>query len=324
MRMHSWCRLLTAAFVTACFGAGAGADPVTIRVGYGAAAEEQLWLMKARPELMTHQNKDYKAEWTLFRGSEPRFKAFEVGQLDIASVSAPAALFAASQGVDFKLIASVCKESRKGYSAPYMVAESSPIHELKDLKGRTIGINGYKSAIELWARAAVRAGGLDPDRDVKWAVVPFPSAGTAVRTGLVDVAPFPPPFGPAELKRGGLRVLFTPKSVLPEDEEVMMLMAQPAYLKAHGDAVRAFLADFAAATSWYLQHPQEARQALIQSQMVMLKPEDYLDMPDYYRDPSGKPSLADLARTQDLLVQYGFQEKKVEVNALVDLSFYPQ
>ena len=34
-----------------CSMAGASAQPVPIRLGHGPAAEEQLWLMKAKPDL---------------------------------------------------------------------------------------------------------------------------------------------------------------------------------------------------------------------------------------------------------------------------------
>lgn len=40
------------------------AEPVTLRLGYGPAAEEQVWLLIAKPELGKNQGK-------LYRGSMP-------------------------------------------------------------------------------------------------------------------------------------------------------------------------------------------------------------------------------------------------------------
>ena len=46
------------------------AQPVTIRIGHGSAAEDQLWLMKAKPEITPNQGKLYKLDFTLFRGGD--------------------------------------------------------------------------------------------------------------------------------------------------------------------------------------------------------------------------------------------------------------
>ncbi len=87
--------------------------------------------------------------------------------------------------------------------------DASPIRSVKDLKGKTIGLNGLREAFELGARLALLDAGLDPDRDVKWAVVPPPNMGEALRTGKVDLASLSQPFYAAEEARGGIRTLFT-------------------------------------------------------------------------------------------------------------------
>ena len=40
------------------------------------------------------------------------------------------------------------------------------------------------------------------------------------------------------------------------------------------------------ATDYYLAHPRESRQLLIDRKMVRVVPEVYLDMQDYYREPT--------------------------------------
>jgi ABC-type nitrate/sulfonate/bicarbonate transport system substrate-binding protein len=316
--------IFRAAVVLLALAPGAvAAEPLKIRVGHGPSAEDNLWLMKARPDLGTNQGKAYTLEFSLFRGSEPRYKAFEAGELDLTTGSAASMLFAASKGVDLKIIASVSMNSRKGYETPYVVKQESPIHTLADLKGKTLAINGFKSDVELTERRAATKGGLDPNKDVKFAVVGFPNMGTAVRSGLVDLAVLPLPFGFNEMKKGGLLKLFDAYDISGEDDYLEMIATHPAYIAAHRDVLRALLADFVATTVWYNAHLKEAREDLIKSQMVLMKPEEFLDSPDFYRDPTAKPDVKILERQQDVLIQYHFQDSKVDVAALVDAALTP-
>jgi len=314
--------LATLVWVAAALGPAA-ADPVKIRIGHGPSAEDNLWLMKARPDLSPHQGSAYTLDFALFRGSEPRFKAFEAGELDLTTGSAAAMLFAASKGVDLRIIASISMDSDKGYVTPYLVKDEGPIKSLSDLKGKTLGINGFKSDVELTERRALEKAGLDPDRDVKFAVVGFPNMGTAVRAGLIDLGCFPLPFGVNELKQGGLRKLFDAHDISGEDDYLEVLAAHADFIKDHREALKAFMADFIATTVWYSAHLKEAREALIKSQMVLLKPEEFLDSPDFYRDPAANVDLEILARQQEVLLRHHFQESAVDLAHIVDRTLAP-
>src|SRR5579864_5438905 len=90
-------------------------DPVTIRLGYGLAAEEQIWLLIAKPELGKNQGKLYKLDATRFQGSDKRAQAFEAGAIDLSEGSATGVLFAAAEGVESKIICSITKESKRGF-----------------------------------------------------------------------------------------------------------------------------------------------------------------------------------------------------------------
>ena len=256
--------------------------------------------------------------------AEPRFKAFDAGDLDIATASGASALFAASKGVPFKLIASISMESTKGFNAHFMVREDSPIHGFADLKGKIMAVNAYKSGTELWERIAAVKGGLDPDKDVKFAVVGFPNMGNAVRSKLIDVGSFGGVFYYNENKQGGLRTIFTTKDIIPEDEELQMILTHQEFIDKHRAVVKAFLSDFVASTKWFTEHTKESREDLIKAQMVLLKPEEFLPSPEMYRKPSGKPSIADLEIQQDVLLKYGFQDTKVKVADYVDDTLVPQ
>src|SRR3989442_5052413 len=267
---------------------------VTLKLGRANAAEEAYWLMEAKPDVTPNQGKIYTLDITPFRASDATFRAFEAGQMDGGTASANAVLTAASKGVDLRVVASVSMEASGGAVTQYMVKDDSPIKTIADLKGKTVGIVGYRSSIELWARAAIAKGGLNPDKDVSWAVVPFPAMGAALRSGKVDVAGMPPVFSEPEAAKGGLRTLFTSKTGVPFDEELILIIMRPEIMKKQPQAVRAFLADLATATKWYLAHPREAKQALVDKKIVGIDPEAYFRLPGYKREPNARTNLKGL------------------------------
>ena len=299
-------------------------QPVTIRIGHGSAAEDQLWLMKAKPDITPGQGKAYKLEFTLFRGGDTRNQAYEAGQLDMITGSGHSAIFAASQGMKFKVIAGLSRESTKGFHTLYMVMDNSPIKTVRDLKGKTVGNNAARSSIELWQRIAFEKAGLNPDRDVNWAIVPFPSQGEAVRSGKLDLGAFPEPFASNEQRKGGMRVLFTSKDANPYDEELMNIAVNPEFAAKNAAAVRAFVADLVAATKYFLANEKAAKQALLDSKMVGLPPDVYFNMKDYALSPDARVEIDTLNKMQDDLLEYRFTRNKVDPAGFVDLSFLPR
>ena len=67
----------------------------------------------------------------------------------------------------------------------------------------------------------------------------------------------------------------------------------------------------------------QARQALIGAKLVRVTPEVYMTMQDYYRDPTMRPSVEALEQTQQAMIKAGFQKKRADVRAMVDLSYLP-
>jgi ABC-type nitrate/sulfonate/bicarbonate transport system substrate-binding protein len=303
--------------------APAAAEAVKIRVGHGAAVEEQLWLMKAKPDVTPNQGKAYTLDFQLFRGTDQRFKAVEAKELDVFTSSASSAVVAYSQGLRFKAVASISMESSKGFVTQYVVLADSPIKTIADLKGKTIGNNAARSSIELWARMAVAKHGLNPDRDVNWAIVPFPAQGEALRSKKLDVAALPQPFAAAEAAKGGVRTLFTSKEGMPFDEELILLLVTEEFAAKQPQALKAFMADFLAATKFYVEKPKEARKALVDAKLVRVPEKLYIEMPDNYRNPTARIDVEALKQAQDVMVAQGHQKTKVDPAAFVDMSYLP-
>jgi ABC-type nitrate/sulfonate/bicarbonate transport system substrate-binding protein len=299
------------------------AAPLKIRLGIGGAAEDTLFLLLARPDLTPNQGKLYTVEATRFEGTDKRFQAFEAGALDITVMNANGALFAAAEGIQFKFIASLSRESSKGAFTKYMVLDSAPIKSVADLKGRTIGINSLSSQSELAVNIELEKSGLH-ENDVRIVPIPFPAQGEALKSGLVDLGSFPQPFAAIVEHQGGVRMLFSSKDAVPYDEELVTLIAKHEFLQDNRAAVEAFLADLVRCTKYYIANTLESRKALNAAKLVGIDPDIYYGMPDYFRDPGGRVDIEALKRMQEMQVSAGFQKTRADISNYVDLSYLPQ
>ena len=320
---------LLAAFVAATLGivaapAGARAQaPVKLTFGYGPASDFPLLFIKLKPDIAKNYGKSYTLDLQEFRGTDMRFRAYLSGALDGATGSANAIVDAASKGIDLAIVASISKESSKGFNTTYLVKEDSPIKALADLKGKVIGTNAQRSSIELWARLAAQKGGLNPDRDVRFAVIEFPIQGQALRSSQIDVGAFPQPYLAMEKEKGGVRVIFTTRDAVPFDQETQLMFFRREVLQKSPAAVKGFLSDFSAATKFYLEHSDEARRLLLKENIIRMPEATFLAMEDYYRDPNLKVEIENLEKMQDIQIKAGYQEKPVDFKTLVDPSYLP-
>jgi ABC-type nitrate/sulfonate/bicarbonate transport system substrate-binding protein len=300
----------------------AQAEPLKIRIGYGVAAEEQLWLLIAKPDIGTHYGKDYTIDGTRFSGSDKRAQAFEADAIDIASSSANGVIFAAAEGVKGKIIASISRESQRGYSTSFYALATSPIKTVADLKGKTIAVNGFETSGHLWLKTALAKAGL-AESDVTIVPIPFPAMAESLRSGKIDVGEFPQPFDALLHKEMQVTKIFSAKDAIPTDEELIVLVAKDDFLKANAAGVKAFLDDLHTATKFYLERSQEARQILLDTKMVRVPADVFLGMQDYYRDPALHAEVKTLEAMQESQFNAGFQSKKADINQVVDLSYLP-
>jgi ABC-type nitrate/sulfonate/bicarbonate transport system substrate-binding protein len=303
------------------------ADPPLIRFGRGFAAEEQVWLMTARPDLTPNQGKRYQLKQILFRANPQRFQAYLAGELDAGTAPGLAVIFARSQGLDIKIVASICLEAAgsRYFSTTYMAKDEGPVKSVKDLKGRTIGVVGIKTATDLWARAALLNAGLTPDTDTKVVPLGFPAMGEAVRSDKVDAGTFVEPFYSAEVAKGGLRKLFTAVEAVGYDHELLDIWFGEKFLTAHPDAVRAFLADYVAVTKYYLENTEQAKTDLHKAGFVRTPLPVYLKNADWKRNPEARVDVESLKKLAVFMQEkLNWLEKPVKVEEMVELTYLPK
>ena len=308
------------------FASALCAEPVKIRMGVGTSSEEQAWLMKARPDLTPNQGKAYTYDMSVFRSAGERLVAFQAGQLDALTSSTTGILFASSKGVPLVVPVSMARESAQAFSNTYLARADSDV-SLTSLKGKTIGINGYRSSIELYARIALARSGFDPERDVKWLVVPLPQMEGALRQGKIDLGAFPSIFAFVALRDGGFRKVFDSVSISGIEEEFDIAFRRD-FIAKNRPAVRAWIDDFIAVTRFFSERPLEGRKSLLESRIVQVDRATYLAMTtkdDLLRTVEAtRPDVAMFGRLQDELIKAKFVEGRVDIGKLVDMSFLPK
>lgn len=300
------------------------AEPVKIRLAYSTAGDEQLWLLTIRPELFAkNYGKAYTFDVARMPSSSVRAQAYEAGAIDLAAGGASGVILAASEGVTGKIIASVSRQAATGFRVSWYVKADSTIKTVADLKGKNVGINGFSTTGHLELLTALEKNGMT-DHDVNIIPVTFPAMQQALESGKIDIGYFPVPYAALLENQVKVRKIFDSRYGMPFDQELIVLMGRDEFLKQNGDAVRAMMEDLKAATRFYLDQPQVARQALIDAKLVRVTSEVYMNMQDYYRDPSLRPDIEAMERTQDAMLKAGFQKKKVDVRSMVDLSYLPK
>src|SRR5439155_26237438 len=107
------------------------------RFGHGFAAEEQVWLMAARPDLTPGQGAKYRLKDVSFQGNPERFQAYLANELDSGTAPGLTVIFARAQGLDIKIVAGICLEvdGQDRFTAAYMDTEDAPVMSVKEVKG---------------------------------------------------------------------------------------------------------------------------------------------------------------------------------------------
>lgn len=297
-------------------------EPVEIKLGVGYATEENLWLIKVASDLAPNYGKKYTLDLQQFRANADRLNAYRAGQIHGGTIGQGTAIMSVAQGVDLKIVASIAKETPGvGFNSTFMGLKDSGINSAADLKGKTIGIPDFKSPTDMWARSAVRAAGLDPDKDVKYAVLPTPAVKEAVESGKIDVGLFPQPFYDMAKDSSNLKAVFTSKDGVPIDEDFFNLFLDPKFIKENPEAVQALIDDFKVMTKYYVENPKEARQKLLDAEFVLAEPEIYLNMEDYNRSVDSSFNKESWELVQDILITEKWIDKKIDIDNLIDDSF---
>lgn len=177
-------------------------------------------------------------------------KALLAGELDSYEGNPGGPMLAAAKGADIKVIG--CPWP----GLPYAIYTKPDINSLADLKGRAIAVSDPGSLPDLFARAAVRSAGLDPNKDVQY----VRAGGDADRikalaAGVVAAAPSSSEFE-TKAPQLGLKMLVHAKDVTPDYMRSCIITTGKA-LSTKRPAAVAFMAAQMKALRYALDHESE-------------------------------------------------------------------
>lgn len=193
----------------------AAAQQATVRIGQAVPTLSFLPLYAARA-LDSFAREGLHLEFVSIRGGDPpALAALDSGDIDFAAVGSDTALAAIAKGQPFQFVYSLMSQvslelvvsdeflKRAG------VSPTDPLQKrIKALKGATIGVSAVGGAQDRMVRWLAAQGGLDPQRDLKVALIgPPPAIHAALEHGEIEGFVLSPPEGRLTEDAGVGRVL---------------------------------------------------------------------------------------------------------------------
>lgn len=257
-------------------------------------------------------------EMTPMQGDSLLTKALLAGELDAYEGNPGGPMIATSKGADLKVI---------GCHWPgltYAIYTKPEIGSVEDLKGEAIGVSGPGSLPDLFARAVVRAAGLDPKEDVKFVM----AGGDADRvkalvSGVVAAAPSSSEFAAAAPEMG-LKMLVHARDIVPDYMRLCMITTGDV-IRENREAVVKFLAAEMDAHEYALEHRDET---IALSQKITGRDADDPNAAQIYdevkqhdaTDPSFSIDSDKLVYLRDLLAEGGHLDPDFDPTTMIDES----
>jgi sulfonate transport system substrate-binding protein len=223
-----------------------------VRIGW-LRAPNDITLAKARGTLETTlAAHGASVEWAgPFAAAAPAFEALNAGSIDITAGSSTASITALASNVPMVVFG---YQKMAATSEGIIVKQTSAIHTLQNLVGKTVAVNRGGTGEYLLMEALSRTG-IDPAA-VRRAYLGPSDAGPAFVQGAVDAWAIWDPFLSIALDKYGARVLADGAAV--GSKNAIVLIASKAFAERKRALLRIVFEAFAAENAWALGHKTEA------------------------------------------------------------------
>ncbi|WP_277349940.1 ABC transporter substrate-binding protein [Nonomuraea composti] len=312
-RLSALC--VAALVLTACGGGGNSAPPTN-----GREKTEIRIGMLPLPEVAPIQiaiDKGYftaeglKVQTELISGGAAAMPDLVSGKIDILHSNYVSALLASASGtVKIKIVGAAYTAQPGNFLL--MTKKGSPITEIADLKGHTVGVNTLNNISTLSVSALLKTAGLRPE-DVKFVERPFPEMAGALDSGQVDVALLPEPFHQAAAKTLGAVTLTDIFSGTLTDFPIAGYLVTDAFAQQSPKTVAAFQRALRKATELARSDSTQVTAALLKYTKIDQATASTMKL-------GGFTTTVDPARVQrvaDLMLEFGYLKQKFDVSSIL-------
>ncbi len=245
--------------------------------------------------------------------------AAQSGQVDIAYAPSLPFLKATSGGVAMRAIAAgdgfedgagASDDPAQFDDTGIYASPKSGITEIAQLKGKTVAVPARGAQFEVTIAGALKDEGVDP-ASVKWVVLDFTSAVSALENGTVDVIGVVNPFTKQAEAAGGT-LIASPAVTFFEEGSVGLWTSATATIEKKTDAIDGFVRAIEKSNAYANEHPEDAIAKGLEYTGAKLKVEDVKVpyWPTEIRD-------ADLERAATKMADLGFLPQTPDVSKLI-------
>jgi NitT/TauT family transport system substrate-binding protein len=204
---------------------------------------------------------------------------------DVVFVTPVQAIAAVAQGIPVTEIAGSSLDSAKDPNSYLMVGEDSPLQDLGDLEGKTIGVLTEVGTLHYATLNLLQQAGVDPD-SISIKQVDGPTQFDQLNAGGIDAVETLAPFS-QQLEQAGARSLGTPFASMGDEISVIWWAANNEWADDNPDKVKAFQDSLEEAEKFIQDNDAEARDILQQYTGLPAEVIETFPLPDY--DASVRP-----------------------------------
>jgi NitT/TauT family transport system substrate-binding protein len=257
-------------------------------------------------------------EWAEFDTPTAALAAMAAGDVDVLATPGPNLAQSRASGVDVVGVASLAGESDPAQYS-FVASADSGITSVKDLVGKTVGVNNFAGNFDLHLRYLLEEEGIDPEKDLNITPVPIAAVVPGVLEGSVDVGAVVGAGALMAEEEAGLTTVFRSTDVEPIQGaySFMFLAMSEELLNDHRPAAVEFMTAYARSVDHILEEPANATELWATDTGIGMLSEmrQINEFPE-----GGEAQVRGLEFDMELLTRYGYIPQPVDLDELVDQS----
>ena len=190
------------------------------------------WVMWYAFEKGYFKNNGLEVDMQAINGGAQTSAALLAGKINIGQFGGSEALSAVAQGADLVIVANMAPVY------PYILYAQKQYKTIQDLKGKKVGASNKGGSSDIATRAAFKANGMDPDKDITIVYVGSHAQRTAaLLAGSVDAGVDDPPED-QELIKAGFNAVYDLNKLPASNTGIIV---QRSWMSSNRDAVQAYI-----------------------------------------------------------------------------------